>query len=130
MSFTVTATQGLGTTATPTRSDLTAAAGTVEGIRAHPYVVGDTDPGTVYPRLDRIEYPNPFGGVAYWNVVLVLPQDLEAAERYLEEKLPALKAALDPHLVITSVAMQRLQLDGVGTLPVAFINGHRETDLS
>ncbi len=113
-----------------TRSELAAAAGTVFGITAHEYVVGDTEPGTVYPRLDRIEYPNPFGGIAHWNVVLVLPQDYAEAERYVEDTLPALKEALDPHIVITAVLLQRLQLDGVGTLPVAFINGHREADLS
>lgn len=113
-----------------TRTELAAAANTVEGITAHTYIVGDTDPGTVYPRLDRIEYPNAFGGVAHWNVVLVLPQDYAAAEAYVEQKLPALKAAIDPHIVITAVLLQRLQLDGVGTLPVAFINGHREADLS
>lgn len=113
-----------------TRTDLAAAANTVDGITAHPYVVGDTEPGTVYPRLERIEYPNPFGGINHWNVVLVLPQDLAASEQYVETKLPALKAALDPHIVITAVLLQRLQLDGIGTLPVAFINGHREADQS
>lgn len=113
-----------------TRSDLASAASAVEGITAHEYVVGQTDPGTVYPRLDRVEYPNAFGGVAHWSVVLVLPQDLAEAERYVETKLPALKAALDPYLVITAVLLQRLQLDGIGVLPVAFINGHREADLS
>lgn len=111
-----------------TRTEIATAADTVEGITGHEYVVGDTEPGTVYPRLDRVEYPNPFGGVAHWNVVLVLPQDYADAERYVEEKLPALKAAVDPHLVITAVVLQRLQLDGIGTLPVAFINGHREQD--
>ena len=66
-----------------TREELTTAANAVEGITGHPYVVGHTEPGTVYPRLDHIEYPNPFGGVAHWNVVLVLPQDLAEAERYV-----------------------------------------------
>lgn len=113
-----------------TREDLEAAAHTVPGIKAHAYVVGDTEPGTVYPRLDRIEYPNAFGGIAHWSVVLVLPQDYAEAEQYVEEVLPDLKAALDPHLVITAVLLQRLQLDGIGTLPVAFINGHREADLT
>lgn len=113
-----------------TRSELAAAAAAVDGIRAHEYVVGDTDPGTVYPRLERIEYPNPFGGIAHWNVVLVLPQDLAEAEKYLELKLPTLKAAIEPHLVVTGVTLQRLQLDVAGLLPTAFINGHREQDLT
>ncbi len=111
-----------------TRSELVAAVRPLPGITGHEYVVGDTTPGTLYPRLDRIEYPNPFGGIAHWNVVLVLPQDLAEAERYVEDNLPAVKAALDPHIVITAVVLQRLQLDGIGILPVAFINGHREAD--
>jgi hypothetical protein len=111
-----------------TRADLATAAGTVEGITAHAYVSTDTEPGTVWVRLERIDYPNPFGGVAHWNVVLVLPQNLTDAEYYLEDTLPALKAALDPHLVITSVTPQRIDLPGVGILPCAFINGHREQD--
>lgn len=111
-----------------TRTEIATAAAAVDGIRAHEYVVADTDPGTVYPRLDRIEYPNPFGGIAHWNVVLLLPQEHARAEQYLEQKLPALKDALDPVLVVTGVTLNRLQLDGIGTLPVAFINGHREQD--
>ena len=110
------------------RDVLAAAANTVTGINAHPYVVGATTPGTTYVRLDRIEYPNPFGGVVHWNVVVLLPQDLASAERFLEEKLPDLKAALDPHMVITSVRPERLDLTGVGVLPAAFINGFREED--
>ena len=110
------------------REDIAYAASEVPGITGHPYVVGDTDPGTVYPRIDRIEYPNPFGAVVHFNVVLVLPQDLAEAERYLEENLPDLKAALEPHLVLTTVQPQRLDIPGVGVLPVAFINGHREAD--
>ena len=111
-----------------TRSELASALGTVTGVTAHEYVVANTQPGTAYPRLDRIEYPNAFGGVAYWNVVVVLPAGHAEAEQYLEQKLPALKAAIEPHLVITTVTPQRLQLDGIGVLPVVFINGHREQD--
>lgn len=111
-----------------TRTELAGAADQVEGLTAHPYVTGDTEPGTVWVRLERIEYPNPFGGIAYWNVVLVLPQDLAEAEQYLEATLPQLKASLEPHLVITSVTPQRIEIPGVGILPCAFVNGHREQD--
>lgn len=111
-----------------TRTEIATAASTVDGINGHPYLVGDTQPGTLYPRLDRIEYPNRFGGVAFWNVVLVVPQDLAAAEKYLEDKLPDLRTALASVLAITSVAPVRLDVPGVGLLSVAFINGHREAD--
>lgn len=108
------------------REEIAYALSTVEGVTGHQYVVGSTDPGTAYVRLDRIEYPNPFGGVAHLNVVVLLPQDLADAERWIEARLPALREAVGEHLVITSVQPQQLQLTGVGVLPALFINGHRE----
>ena len=112
-----------------TREDIASAASTVEGIKAHPYYVQGTAPGHTYVRLERIEYPNPFGGVARFNVVVVLPQDLAQAEQFLEAKVPMLREAVAEHLVITSVVPQRLEITGVGIVPCAFINGHRETDV-
>lgn len=111
-----------------TRSELAAALSTVPDISGNEYVVGTLSPGTAYPRLDRIEYPNPFGGVAFWNVVVVLPQSLPDAERYVEAKLPALYEALGPHLVITAARMERLSIPNTGEIPALFINGHREAD--
>lgn len=108
------------------RQDLADAANAVQGITAHPYVVADLDPGTTYVRLERIDYPNPFGGVLHLNVVVILPQDLAAAEQYIEAKVPALRAAIEEHLVVTSVTPQRLDLTGVGVVPCVFINGHTE----
>ena len=110
-----------------TRSDIAQAAG-LAGCSGHQYVVAETKAGTVYPRLERIEYPNPFGGIDHWNVVLLLPQEHAKAEAYAEQKIPALKAALDQVLVVTSVTIQRLELTGIGVLPAAFFNGHREQD--
>lgn len=110
------------------RTEIADAASTVEGITAHPYYVQGTRPGHTFVRLERTTYPNPFGGICHWNVVVVLPQDLATAEQYLEVRLPQLRDALAEHLVITEVLMQRLNIPGVGDLPCAFINGHREED--
>lgn len=108
------------------RTDLATAAGTVEGITGHPYYEQQTKPGNAFVRLDRIEYPNSFGGVCYWNVILILPQDQAGAEKYLEEKLPDLRDALAPHLHVTQVLPQRISIPGIGDLLCAFINGNRE----
>lgn len=108
------------------REDLAAAASSVDGITGHPYFVQTTTPGHAFVRLERIDYPNAFGGVVRWNVVLILPQDLGQAERFLEDKVPAIREAVGEHLVVTSVQPQRLELAGVGVVPVAFVNGHRE----
>jgi len=110
------------------RQEICDAVNAVDGMTATPYVSGEVSPGTVYLRLERIEFPNPFGGICHWNVCLVLPQDLATAEQYLEGVLPSLIEAIEPHLVVRSVVPQRLNLAGVGDLPVAFINGTREAD--
>lgn len=108
------------------RIALATAASTVPGISCSPYYHQDTTPGTAYVRLERINYPNPFGGVVHWNVVVLLPQDIAQAEEYLEELLPQLHTALESELVITSAVPQRVEFPGVGVLPALFINGHRE----
>lgn len=104
------------------------AASTVAGISCQPYFVGSTEPGAAMVRYDRTEYPDPFGGVAHWNVVILLPQDQAAAEQYTDTHIPAVRAAIAPHLVITQVQPQRLDITGVGVLPCVFINGHREEE--
>lgn len=111
-----------------TREDLANALSTVVGITGNEYVVGTFTPGTAYPRLDRVEYPNPFGGVAHWNVIVVLPQGIAESEKYVEMNLPSLKEALEPHLVITAAQMGRLSIPNTGEVPALFINGHREAD--
>ena len=111
-----------------TRTDLAAAASTVEGLTASPYFTGDVEKGTVYVRLERVDYPSHVEAVAFWNVVLMLPQDLAEAEQFLEAKLPALREALAEHMAVTSARPQRLEIPGVGVLPGVFVNGHREAD--
>ncbi len=108
------------------RQEIATALSSVDGITAHPYFVQATEPGTALVRLDRVEYPNPFGGVAHWNIVVLLPQDLEAAEKYVEDKVPAIRVAIESLIFVTQVRPQRLDLPGVGVVPCVFITGHRE----
>ena len=110
------------------RDLLAAAASEVDGLTGHAYFASVTTAGNVLVRLERTEYPNKFGGVCHWNLVLILPQDQKTAEQFAEEKVPLLRAAAAPHLVITSVVPQQLKIDGLGVLPTVFINGHREED--
>lgn len=110
------------------RTELAAAAGTLAGLKPHPYVTSDTEPGTVFIRLDRIEYPDRFGGIEHWNVVVLLPEIRADAERYVEDVIPALTTVINRVIKVTSVVPQRIQLDGVGILPCVFLNGHREAD--
>ncbi|GAB3663483.1 hypothetical protein GCM10027596_26710 [Nocardioides korecus] len=108
------------------RDELAAAASTVDGVTATPFYRQTTEAGSAFIRLDRIDYPDRFGGVRTWNVVVVLPQDLAEAEQYLEAKLPGLLEALEPHMTVREVVPQRLSITDVGALPCVFINGSRE----
>ncbi len=116
--------------ATEVRQDLANELSELDGITAHPYYVQSIDPGTVWIRLDRVAHPNRFGGIAHWNVVLVLPQDQADAEKYLDEVMPVVREVVRDHLVVTEVRPQRLDLRGAGGgyLPCVFINGHREEE--
>ena len=110
------------------RQALATAASTVEGITVSPYFRQSTKPGTGIVTLARITYPNRFGGVVTWQVLVLLPQDLEQAEKYLEQKVPAIVQALSPELVVTTVTPQEVVLDGGVRLPCVVVEGTREED--
>lgn len=114
--------------ATAIRQAIATAANTVAGISCQPYFVQTLEPGAAMVRLERVEYPNPFGGICHWNVIVLLPQDQAAAEQYVDDKVPAVRDAVGQHLVVTQVQPQRLDVPGVGILPCVFINGHREEE--
>lgn len=108
------------------REAIATAASAAAGVTCHPYFVQTIDAGQALVRLERITYPNPFGGIGHYNVVVMLPQDQAAAEKYIDQKVPAICDAVAEALVITEVQPQQLNLPGHGVLPVVFINGHRE----
>lgn len=109
------------------RAAIAAQASSVEDLVGHPYFVSTAQVGNVLVRLDRTEYPNPFGGVCFWSAVLVLPQDLAASEQYLEAKGPALREALAEVMVVTTITPQLIDF-GAGSVPCAVFAGHREED--
>ncbi|KAA1424314.1 hypothetical protein [Nocardioides antri] len=109
------------------RAEIAAAANTVSGINCSPYFRQSVKPGDGMVRRERTNYPNPFGGIVTWQVIVALPQDLAAAEKYLDEHLPDLVEAIQESLVVTSTTPQQLALD-TGAVPVVVIEGHREED--
>jgi hypothetical protein len=103
-------------------------ASTVEGVNVAAYFRQTTKPGDGMVRLDRM-FPDS-SGVGFmntWQVVVMLPQDLASAERFLESIIPGLLAALDPVLALTSVTPGQLSLD-TGLVPCVFIEGARGAD--
>lgn len=107
------------------RAELAAAANTVEGINCHPYYRQSTKPGSAVVQKARVVYPNKFGGIVTWQVLLMLPQDLATAEKFWDEKVPPIMAALSPSMTVTEVVAQQLALD-TGAVPIVLIQGTRE----
>lgn len=108
------------------RELLAAAASEVEGITCSPTYVPPTSLGMACVRLDRVEYPDKFGSVVHWNVVVGLGQDQAAAETYFEAKVLAVVAALAPHMAVRSAVPQLTRLTDGTTVLTAYINGFRE----
>ncbi|WP_036517077.1 hypothetical protein [Nocardioides sp. J54] len=108
------------------REALAAAANTVDGVNVTPYYRQATGVGEGLVRYDRTDYPNAFGGLVTWWVVVVLPQDMRAAEEWLDENGAALREAVAEELIVRSMYPQQLALtDGSAVLAVV-IEGQRE----
>jgi len=110
-----------------TRQAIADAVNTVDAINVSPYFRQTTRPGEGMVRLDRMEWPNPLGALATWQVVVILPQDLATAEQYLDTKVSALVEAASKELAIRRVTPQQLTLD-TGAVPCVFIEGQRESE--
>lgn len=110
------------------RDDLADAASTVDGVQVDPYYVQTMQLGTGMVRLDRTDYPDKFGGICVWQVVIILTTDVAAAEKWLEAHQGALVAALRPEMTVRSVTQQQLPLDGGQLVPAVFIEGTREEE--
>lgn len=110
-----------------TRQILADAASTVTGLLGHPYYVANLGAGDVLVDVGHIDHPNPFGGLVTWNVTLICPPDVHAAQRYFDDHAPALKQALDPHMTVTTIRPQAMLFDG-REMPVVVITGTREED--
>ena len=110
------------------RQALADAASSLDGINVTPYFRQTTKPGEGMVRLDRMNRAaNGFGFMCTWQVIVLLPQDIATAEKYLDQRISDLVEAVSEELVVTSVAPQQLTLD-TGTVPCIFIEGNREQE--
>lgn len=99
-----------------TRAAIAAAANTVTGINCKPYFRQSTKPGDACVRLAaHARSENGYGFMDTWQVWLVLPQDLLTGEKYLDDHMDTIAAALSAELVITTVTPADLVF---GTNPV------------
>ena len=107
------------------RTELAAAA-TVAGVTnvtTHLRQVTKAGEGCI--RLDRIDRSdNRFGYMATWQVLIFLPQDVAAAEKWMDDNLTTLVDAVSEALIVTSAAPMQVPLDA-GTVPALVIEGAR-----
>lgn len=75
-----------------------------------------------FARYDRDD--TGLGFMAAWEVRVALPQDLEAAERWVDDHADDLADAIAEHLIITAVVMVTLVTDG-GNVPGLVVEGVR-----
>lgn len=111
------------------RTAIAAAASTVAGVNCKPYYRQSAKPGDACVRLaSRAKAGNGFGYVDTWQVWLVLPQDLAAAEKWIDEHGPELEAALEQEFIggVATVTPADLQFgNGPGVNGVIY-EGARE----
>jgi hypothetical protein len=116
------------TAAQDARAALAYAASKVAGVTVQPYYGDVTKPGFGYVERARTDYPNRFGGVVTWTVVVVLPGDIADAEQWVDANQLALVEALASEMTVAAARYERLALDNGTTLPALFIDGTREEE--
>lgn len=109
------------------RDEIAAAANTVAAISVRPHYRQSTKPGEGWVRLDHTDYPDKFGGLVTWQVLVILPQTIGDAEKWIETNQKPLVTALRDALIVRSARPAELAIDS-GTVPVLLIEGQREED--
>jgi hypothetical protein len=107
------------------REEIAEAASTVTGVDCYPYYRLLSKPGQAYVELLRIDYPNKFGGEAYWGVVICLPADQAAAQAWVEEHQQALFTACGEALEVTQLRPEIVLLTDNQSQKVVVVEGHR-----
>jgi hypothetical protein len=108
------------------RADLAAAANALLGAnRVAPYYRSSARPGDgwiSFARRDRDD--TGLGFMDRWEIRVALAQDLETAEKWIDDNADDLANAVAEHLVITAVIAVTLVMD-TGNIPGIIIEGVR-----
>lgn len=109
-----------------TRDDIAAAA-TIDGLtKVTPYYRQTTKAGDGFVQLLELNRgDNGLGFMATWQVVIFVPQDVEAAEKWMETNLQALVDAIDTELIVTTAGPDTVLLPSGSTNTIT-ITGARE----
>lgn len=110
------------------REDIAAAANVLDGIEIAPYYELVSTPGQGWVELLRTDYPNTLGGEDYWGVVVVLPTELKAAQRFMDQYRHQLWNALGEAMVVTQTRPEQIAQPDNPIIKCMVIEGHREAE--
>jgi hypothetical protein len=107
------------------RTEIAAALDAVDGLSCTAKYRQVSRPGESVVRFDNVVRDvTGFGFIVTYQALVVLPQDLRAAEAWVDANLDTIVAALAPVLVVGEAAPVNLQLD-TGVVPALQITGTR-----
>lgn len=108
------------------REVIAAVASKVGGVTCEAYYKPNQKPGWGYVELLRTGYPNVLGGEDYWGVVITLPNDGAAAQKWQDDHQELLVVALMDELEVTEARGEtHVQTDNPA-VKVLVVEGHRE----
>lgn len=107
------------------RQEIADAANAIEGVNVHPYYRQGGHAGSGNIQITRIDFPNIFGGVVTWEVVILLPVDIASAQKRAEELIPLLWPALSEVIAVDSITFGTTSQDNRSGQPALVAAGHR-----
>ena len=110
------------------REEIAAAASTVDGVECTPFYRGAGEVGAGYVEWSRSEWPNRFGAVDFWSVVIVVPSEPDAAEHWVEDHRQALYDGISEALIVTTISPSLVPITDGPSLKAVTVAGHREAD--
>lgn len=108
------------------REDLAAAAKTVDGISCTPYYRQSLKARDGFVRLAKRTPDQSIGFTDTWQVWIALAQDVPTAEKWIEEHLDELTAALSSEMTVTSITPTEFNIAGVPSVNGVVVEGDRE----
>ncbi|MCA1984797.1 hypothetical protein [Nocardioides nematodiphilus] len=103
------------------RQILSDAISALPGLNCTPYYRQTTRPGDAFVRLARKDREdNGFGMVTTWQVWIILPSDMVAAEQWIDEHHDAIYEVLNAELYLTSATPSDMVLDAGQTNGVIY----------
>lgn len=107
------------------RQEIADAANTVDGVHVHPYYRQGGQAGSGNIQFARIDFPNIFGGIVRWEVVILLPVDIASAQKRADELIPQLWQALSEAMSVDDVTAGTTSQDNRSGQPCLLVAGHR-----